>query len=183
MPSLGEVKRGRDIGKSPNNSHKFIWQACLDCRKEHWVQFVKGEPTHLRCHICSSRRMGLNQRGKRSKHWKGGYTKNSYGYREVYVGPDDFFRPMAKKTGYVLEHRLVVARALGRCLLPWEIIHHKEGYAKDDNRYPETLQLVSVDKHNQISIMERRIKHLENRVTLLEAENILLRSGENALLS
>ncbi len=161
MPEIGEIKKGREIGLK--SATKRIWQSCPDCGKERWVQFVKGKATRTRCHTCSSRIMGLNQRGKRSKAWKGGYTKNSYGYIEVYVGPDDFFRTMAKKTGYVLEHRLVMAKHLGRCLLPWEIVHHKPSIAKGDNKI-EGLQLVSVDKHNQMTIMERRIKRLELRV-------------------
>ena len=162
MPEIGEIKRGKEIGYKAND--KKIWQACIDCGKERWVALVYGKPTHTRCRCCGCRLGGLKQRGKRSKNWKGGYTKNHYGYKEVYVGPDDFFRPMSKKTGYVLEHRLVVAKALGRCLLPWEIVHHKEGFAKDDNRYPETLQLVALDRHNQMTIMERKIKRLEAKV-------------------
>lgn len=162
MPEIGEIQQGREVGYK--NTDKKIWQACTDCGKERWVALVQGKPTHARCKHCGCRLAGLKQRGRRSKNWKGGYIKNDYGYREVYVGPDDFFRPMAKKNGYVLEHRLVVAKALGRCLLPWEIVHHKEGFAKGDNRYPETLLLVGIDKHNQMTIMERKIKRLEVKV-------------------
>ena len=178
MPEIGEIKKGTEIGYK--SSHKLIWHACVTCGKKRWVELSHNLPARLRCRKCA--KLGSHL-GRRSKNWKGGYTKNSYGYREVYVDPDDFFRPMAKKTGYILEHRLVVAKALGRCLLSWEIVHHKKGFAKDDNRYPETLELVSVDEHNQMSIMERRITYLEKRVTLLEAENTLLRAERNALLS
>jgi len=87
---------------------------------------------------------------------------------------DDFFYPMTGSNGYVFEHRLVVAKALGRCLHLWEIVHHKgakypKGSREDkaDNRYPENLQLVSDDKHKQITIMENRINHLEKEVKLL----------------
>ena len=68
---------------------------------------------------------------------------------------------MVDKQGYVLEHRLVVAKAIGRNLHRWEIVHHKDNCPKDDNRYPETLQLVSDDRHDQITILGVRIKYLE----------------------
>jgi len=92
-----------------------------------------------------------------------------------------------EKTSYVYEHRLVVAKRLGRCLHSWEIVHHKGAkYPKgsrenrSDNRYPENLQLVTDDRHKQITILENKIAHqekrigeLEQRIILLEAERIL----------
>ena len=160
MPELGE------IGYQGYN--KVIWQACAICRKQRWVQVVKGIPTTNLCHLCSIS-------GNRGSNWKGGRMKDGRGYIRVKLQPDDFFYPMAGKGGLVLEHRLVVAKVLGRCLHLWEIIHHKEGFAKDDNRYPETLQLVTDDRHKQITILENRIKRLEQRVLILEAENVLLK--------
>lgn len=99
--------------------------------------------------------------------WKGGRTKiGAYFTQRVY--PDDFFYPMASHIGYVREHRLVMAKFLGRCLHSWEVIHHSNGI-KTDNRI-ENLQLVTLDEHKQITELENRIKYLERRVSELEIE-------------
>lgn len=69
--------------------------------------------------------------------WKGGRNIDKDGYVLVWA-PDD---PMARLSGYVLEHRLVMARLLGRSLLESEVVHHKNG-CKTDNS-PENLELFS----------------------------------------
>lgn len=105
--------------------------------------------------------------GSRSYKWKGGRYKIRGGYVMVWLSPDDFFHPMTN--GHVVgEHRLVVARALGRCLHSWEIVHHKDNYPKDDNRYPETLQLVTDDRHKQITILENEIGRLKVKLAKCE---------------
>jgi len=158
MTQLGETKRGYEIGRGESDCNLYVWHACMDCGKERWVVILRGEPKFLRCHHCGS----YNLSGEQSRNWKGGRIANTGGYIQIKLQPDDFFYPMAQKSHYVTEHRLVMAKHKGRCLQPWEIVHHKNRI-KDDNRI-ENLQLVSDDEHKQITILENKIARLEYKV-------------------
>ena len=87
----------------------------------------------------------------------------------VKVSPTDFFHSMADKQDYILEHRLIMAKHLKRCLLPWEVVHHKNG-VKTDNRL-DNLEILPLGKHN--TILNRRIKELE-RITQRQNNQIKL---------
>jgi len=165
MPEIGEIKKGSEIGYK--GGYKYIWSACIDCGKERWIRLIKGQPVNIYCQSCW-------QRGDKNPSWKGERLKDSSGYILVRLPFNDFFRSMANGRSYVLEHRLVMAKYLGRNLQSWELVHHKN-HIRDDNRI-ENLQLVTDDRHTQITILENRISYLEQRVTLLEAENTLLRT-------
>lgn len=167
---LGEIQRGILIGYKTRA--QMMWCACLDCGKERWCALNRGEPIRKRCPSCANKLKTIASGRRKYKNCTG-RVKHRDGYILVLLRPDDFFYPMADKRGYVSEHRLVMAKSLGRNLHRWEIVHHKN-HIRNDNRR-ENLQLVSDDRHNQITILENRIAQLEKRVILLEAENIALK--------
>ena len=169
MPQVNEIKRGKDIGRASRGLIKFIWHACEGCGKLRWVQYVlkKESPVSKFCQDCAlhseerSKKISEAASGRRHYRWQGGRMKTKQGYIKIWLPKDDFFYQMVDTSGYVREHRLVMARSLGRNLHSWELVHHKNGI-KDDNRL-ENLQLVSDDRHTQISILERKIQHLEKQ--------------------
>ena len=178
MPNIGEVKSEMLLGYKGNRNR--IWSMCPQCKEKRWVVLsVTKRPNYSGlCHQCNASVRG-GKRIKRGYRWV-----NSNGYVLVKLQPDDFFYPMTGKDGYVLEHRLVVAQAIGRCLHSWEIVHHKGGkYPKGskedkaDNRYPENLQLVTDDRHKQISILEAKIARLQKKNKELETENRRLKDA------
>lgn len=159
MPELGEVRKAEEIGY--RGTSYYMWHACIDCGKERWVKPSRGQARNTRCFDCgvkyTSRRCKARI-GTQNPLWKGGRHSHR-GYILIKLFPTDFFYPMADKEGYVLEHRLVIAKYLGRCLHLWEIVHHKNGI-KTDNRI-ENLQLVSEMGHRAITEMQKKITRLE----------------------
>jgi transposase len=79
--------------------------------------------------------------GKDHSSWSGGRTVDAQGYVRVWVDADDPLASMRDRSGYIKEHRYVVARLLGRPLDPHETIHHIDG--DKHNNAIENLQLRS----------------------------------------
>lgn len=75
----------------------------------------------------------IRKQGEEHPSWNGGRKRHVAGYVRVWLSPDDEMAVMRNDDGYVLEHRLVVARDQGEPLPPECVVHHVNG-VKDDNR-------------------------------------------------
>ena len=103
-------------------------------------------------------------KGKNHSKWNGGRIVTPFGYILKYSPSHPHKNKMGK--GYVLEHRLVMEKKIGRYLKKKEVIHHINGI-KDDNRI-ENLVLttksehVAHHKHLEGCSDEARKKHKKN---------------------
>lgn len=146
--------------------------ACKNCGKVRPVRNDKPKKSNYTglCPACS---MSLISRtvysGEANGNWKLGRVNMSGGYIGIRVYRDNPFFPMADNSNYILEHRLVMAQALGRCLRSWEIIHHKNGDKKDNNL--SNLEMLPSKASRQTHMA----------FTILQKENETLRHENNFL--
>lgn len=167
IPEVGTVKRAFELGFKDYPYRKYIFAACIDCGKQRWLPLIHGKPQSQRCSSCAAKTRP-RQRGKQH---------NGYGYVQIILEQDDFFYPMADSRGRVMEHRLVMAKHLKRCLLPWEVVHHKNAI-RDDNRIENLQLLPSAHYHVSDSITKSHIKKLERENTLLRKRIELLKTSK-----
>jgi len=174
-------------------STRFAFLPCADCGKERWVRWIvkQNRPMSLYCKSCrykhrklpviivtplSHHKRSVAKLGERNPNykkygslnnaWRGGRRKSD-GYVRVWIHPDDFFYSMVDGNGAVAEHRLVMAKNLNRCLLPWEVVHHINGI-RDDNRL-ENLELITDKRYHMIDANTKAyIKRLEGKIEKLE---------------
>lgn len=164
MPIIGEIQRGQGLGFNNNRLHQYC--RCPDCGKERWVVMRNKKPQSERCHPCGAVVAGITKRGTPHPHrgnWRGGRQVSVNGYIVVTVSPDDPYRAMAGKEGHVYEHRIVMARHLGRCLETWEEVHHKD-HNKHNNQI-ENLEMMDKRTH---AFNHASVSHLLARIVELE---------------
>ena len=76
--------------------------------------------------------------GPRNPAWKGGvtYSRKRGNYKPVkYVRCPAEFQQMARRDGYVMEHRLVMAKLIGRPLMRVEVVHHEDHNPQHNDQF------------------------------------------------
>lgn len=125
----------------PKSGESFI---CKTCGNEFYQtpSEIKRSRTNY-CSINCRKLGGYNPycKGDKAPAWKGGRCR-CQGY--IYI--KSYSHPYRNSSDYVLEHRLVMEKYLGRYLTNNEEVHHRNGI-KTDNRI-ENLEIVIKKAHN-----------------------------------
>jgi len=154
-------------GKGRKRHPDKIKMECSYCGNIIYLQpnQIKNRKHNFCCHECYSKWLSENKRAENSVRWRGGRRKNGGGYIEIRLQPDDTYYSMMSIRHYVLEHRLVMAKHLRRCIERYEVVHHKNGI-KDDNRIENLKLLSNRGEHNTL---------LNKEIIRLKKENIRLK--------
>lgn len=150
MPSIGDVKRGYELGIRTHAL--YLYDVCSVCGKPRWSAAVGTPPRHRFniCSVCS----GKKSAKKMPNYRENGVIVNSKGRTFIRVDENhrfyDMVKPSNKKRNpaYLQRSRLVVAESLGRCLTSEELVHHIDGDVTNDSI--ENLQLCTPAEHAKI---------------------------------
>lgn len=112
--------------------------ACMECGKTFEQPKRKDRQKRFCGKVCANRHTARNRVSTTYR------RLTTRGYVEVWNPA----HPMAQKSGYMMEHRLIMATHLGRSLLPEEVVHHKNE-VKTDNRL-ENLELLGKVEHDRL---------------------------------
>jgi len=190
---LPGIKRGEELGFTGSKALKhYTWRICNICGEGAWRRV---DSYRVVCVCCSNReniRRWLeahnNQRRENNPNWKGG-RRISKGYVEIRLNPDDPFYPMAKKSGYILEHRFIVAKQLDRFLKHPEQVHHIDGNKQNNSILnleigkPHPLGYTVGYKRGYKDGIKARNKELLQEIRLLKSQlNSLRESIQISLL-
>ncbi|RLI55074.1 MAG: hypothetical protein DRP09_10970 [Candidatus Thorarchaeota archaeon] len=124
---------------------------CPICKEKRWVdKYAFKKMKTKQCGSCTARLLLEKHRkeNERGPGWRGGRSKTKQGYIRIWIEKEDEYIEMAGRDGRALEHRLVMAKHVGRLLKRNEIIHHKDGNRA--NNKIENLELLTRKNHQGI---------------------------------
>lgn len=84
--------------------------------------------------------------GPNHSQWKGGRSIDAKGYVKLNINLiEPEFQSMCDKSGWVLEHRYILAKKLGRVLTRYDLVHHIDHNIA--NNSPDNLELTTRSDH------------------------------------
>jgi len=114
-----------------------------------------GKYKRTKKHKEIARNNAKNRIGDKNSNWRGGRLVKTNRY--IIILQKD--HPYCSVNGYVLEHRLIMEKHLGRTLLPGEVVHHINGNCQDNR----IQNLMLFDNHSQHTKYENISRERNNK--------------------
>ena len=103
---------------------------CRQCQKEFSVRPSDIKRGRKFCsRVCKGLWQSQNTKMEKNSHWRGGIKRFKRGLYTMVKAPQ---HPSAYESGYILEHRLVAEKIVGRRLNASEYVHHINGCGTDN---------------------------------------------------
>ena len=114
----------------------------------------------------NGKNFGPPKMGPANPAWKGGVMlKRAHGnYKGVrYVRAPEWAKPMARKDGYIMEHRLVMAQMCGFLMTREEVVNHIDH--NPSNNHPSNLELWPTNADHKRGEYGRFVTGVANRLS------------------
>lgn len=147
------------LGISVGYVHKVLHRTNAYIKPNTYAQLLTKESREKSGYARRGRKFTEEHRRNIAKaktlHGPGHRKPREDGYISVYY-PE---HPSATKDGYVMEHRLLMEKKIGRLLEKDEVVHHKN-HNRKDNRL-DNLQLMTFKEHAALHMRERQANRRE----------------------
>lgn len=161
QPTIPCATCGTEVHRPPSHAARAAATYCsASCRSKTFAARLRPMAANMKG------RKGTPQFGEKNPAWKGGVTlKRPKGnYKGVrYVRAPIWALPMARKDGYIMEHRLVMAQMCGFLLTRTEVVNHEDH--NPANNLPGNLTLYPTNADHKRGEAGRFVPGVFNRLS------------------